>query len=114
MTTGEKPLTGRLESFGMISITTICRLEKFTGLLTIESPAWGAAEVFFLEGEIVLAKTIGKVDLQDAEAMTEMLTWGEGSFALKELGPGKIPMGGKPVPCDEILKAAAQSLSQYI
>ncbi len=83
-------MEGRLEVIGASGLLQMCHLSRLTGVLTVGSGTL-AAEVRFLEGEIVAAQAAVR---SGEDALLELLGWPEGhfSFAAGDPGPG-APLG---------------------
>jgi len=98
-------MEGRLEVIGLSGLLQMCHLSGLTGVLAVGSGA-RAAEVRFLEGEIVAAEAAGR---SGEEALLELLSWPEGHFSFSPGDPGKrAPLG----PFDQVLLDACRRLDE--
>jgi DNA-binding response OmpR family regulator len=82
-------LEGRLDLVGAVGILQMCHLGKLSGVLTVRADGH-TAEIQFLAGEIVFARTSNG---HDAEAVYEFIAWDLGRFTFV---PGE-PLAQKPL-----------------
>src|SRR6185436_8206768 len=76
-----------LELIGAPGMLQMCHLGRLSGLLTVHSGA-GEAAINMREGEIISAR-LGTQ--RDAEAVYQVISWTEGTFAFAPGDPGEGP-----------------------
>jgi hypothetical protein len=71
-------LAGELSRISLVSVVTLCQIERVTGLLSLTSGT-SRVRAYLRDGELVDASIEGR-DVSARSALSEVITWKEGQF----------------------------------
>lgn len=75
-------LKGDLSQIGLAALLTMIEMERKTGVLSLQRPTGGRAQIFAREGRVVHARLDDLLDPVDAECVYHLLRWDSGTFEL--------------------------------